>query len=221
VFFKINKMNIQPNAQVNIEQDYGAPPGFGEFSRNAQDSKANAELGKSVNDYILEFQEQERLQDLQRSSGIDPRGYSSRALQSLKNLLGGDKYYGANAETQASSAENLQQDVMNLLDPVAWVPNQTQVQDPGGFGGEFANKKNLEIGRVYTTKDGKAWRFVGQERGFINKTGGPGGTPETGMVNKFEYVSDSSKTKEAAEGYRQLMPEQTAGARVGGFRDQF
>jgi hypothetical protein len=192
---------VNVNASLPNGTDYGTAPGpteyvpptptaFGDFSKMAAQGTAKAQEQMTVNDYMKQFEEEANRQDQIRAAGIDPRGYSSRALKALKNIIAPSNYYGESNEQKSNEAENFATDLLTLLDPTAWVANTEGVSDPGQPGGELSYQKypNLKLGQTLTTSDGKIWKFKGKIQEESK-----GGFKSNQYINLFDFVTDPKK----------------------------
>ena len=211
IYFGDTPIGVGPNTSANLLDvglDIGpglgstgkapvtASTGFGDFSKMASKEESNKEATMTVADYMKQFEEEANKQDAARAAGIDPRGYSSRAMTALKNLLGGSNYAADTAEGRSAEAENLSNDVFTLMDPTAWVANTAGVADPGSTidnEGEYPYSKypNLTIGQTVTTKDGKVWKFKGAVVKDVRDKYGY----HKERVNTFDFITDPAKLK--------------------------
>jgi len=181
-------------------------------------ASAIKEEDKTVEDYMREYQEEADLNDRIALSGVDPRGYSSRAIRALRDIFSGSTTQvatGGSAVAREQGGQNIMQNIGTLLDPSAWMADKNFTdQDIGGKGGEFGVEKNVmyKPGQVYEDSQGNLWKFTGFEAGKMGDIwedgnmghlGGARREESSNTRNAFEFVGTTKMQQEADKFYQQ------------------
>jgi hypothetical protein len=155
---------------------------------------------------MQEYQEEADLNDRIALSGVDPRGYSSRALKALNKLLNpsvAQVFTGGSNAAREQGGQNIMENIGTLLDPTAWMPTNEFTADVGAAGGEFHGFGQYEQGKMYADSKGNIWRYrnILPGKGEAN-LGIDSNVVATRRKNVFDFVGTTQMQKEADEFYK-------------------